>query len=83
MEDSMPGDTQDEPIQAQHDTTENDKVAGILLQQEADLAGHDEAQVLEALRQRFAEGGHDVSDETLAGHARRIAGLEPNNFSKQ
>ena len=79
----MPGDTQDEPIQAQHDTTENDKVAGILLQQEADLSGHDEAQVLAALRQRFADGGHEMADEQLAEHARRIAGLEPNGFSQK
>ncbi|TFC54734.1 MULTISPECIES: hypothetical protein [unclassified Cryobacterium] len=79
----MPGDTQDEPIQAQHSTTEDDKVAGILLQQEADLAGHDEAQVLVALRQRFADGGHQVTDEALQEYARRIAGLEPNAFSKE
>jgi len=79
----MTGDTQDEPIQAQHSTTEDDKVAGILLQQEADLAGHDEAQVLAALRQRFADGGHEVSDEVVAEHARRIAGLEPNSFSQK
>ena len=49
----MPGDTQDEPIQDQHDTTESDKVAGILLQQEADLAGHDEAQVLTRVAPAF------------------------------
>lgn len=79
----MPGDTQDEPIQSQHETTENDKVAGILRQEEADLAGHDEAQVLTALRQRFAEGGHTMSDDELAGHARRIAGLGTNDFSEK
>jgi len=79
----MPGDTQDEPLQDQHDTTENDKVAGILLQEEADLAGHDEAQVLTALRQRFADGGHEITEEKLAEHARRIAGLDPNTFSKK
>jgi len=79
----MSDDTQDEPVQAQHSTTENDKVAGILLQQEADLAGHDEAQVLAALRQRFADGGHEVPDEVIAQHASRIAGLEANSFSQE
>lgn len=79
----MPRDTQDEPIQAQNSATENDKVAGILLQHEADLAGHDEAQVLTALRQRFADGGHEVADDVVAGHARRIAGMEPNGFSQK
>ncbi|TFD93380.1 hypothetical protein E3T61_04615 [Cryobacterium lactosi] len=79
----MSNNTQDEPVQDQNSTTENDKVAGILQQQEADLAGHDEAQVLAALRQRFADGGHEVADDVVAEHARRIAGMEPNRFSQE
>jgi len=79
----MTGDTQDEPIQAQHSHTDADQVAGILLQQEADLAGQDEAKILDALRERFADGGHQVDDTVLQEHARRIAGLEPNDFSKK
>jgi hypothetical protein len=77
------GDTQDEPIQDQHPQPDDAKVAGILVQQEADLAGHDEAQVLDALRQRFADAHLQISEDTLLGHARRIAGLEPNSFSQQ
>ncbi|WEO77316.1 hypothetical protein BJQ94_18510 [Cryobacterium sp. SO2] len=79
----MTGETQNEPIQSQHSATDADMVAGILSQQEADLAGHDEAQVLGALRERFADGGHEVDDATLQEHARRIAGLDPNSFSSK
>lgn len=79
----MPGDTQDEPIQDQHSFTGDDMVAGILQQQEADLAGHDEAQILAALRERFADGGHELPDDQLRDHARRIAGLAPNKFSQK
>jgi hypothetical protein len=77
------GDTQDEPVQSQHVQPDDAKVAGILLQEEADLAGHDEPQVLDALRQRFADAELAVSDADLREHARRIAGLEPNDFSKE
>ncbi|MET0954322.1 MAG: hypothetical protein ABWY68_00130 [Cryobacterium sp.] len=77
------GNTQDAPIQAQHDQPDDAKVAGILVQQEADLAGQDEAKILDALRQRFADAGLTISDDDLAGHARRIAGLEPNSFSQK
>ncbi|MCU1447448.1 hypothetical protein [Cryobacterium sp.] len=77
------GDTQDEPIQDQHSQPDDAKVAGILVQQEADLAGHDEAQVLEALRQRFADAHLSLTEDALRGHAKRIAGLEPNDFSRK
>jgi len=77
------GDTQDEPIQDQHPRTEDDQLAGILIQEEADLAGHDEAQVLAALRQRLADGGHSIPEDELLEHARRIAGLDPNAFSQK
>lgn len=80
---TLNGDTQDGPIQKQHEQPDDAKVAGILVQQEGDLAGHDEASVLEALRQRFADAHLTISDDALAGHARRISGLEPNNFSKK
>lgn len=75
------GDTQDEPIQDQHFQPDADKVAGILVQEEADLAGHDEAKIADALRQRFADAGQSISDDDLQQHARRIAGLDPNKFS--
>ena len=75
--------TQDQPIQNQHSQPDNAKAAGILVQEESDLAGHDEAHVLSALRQRFTDIGMHISEDTLQGHAHRIASLKPNNFSKK
>ena len=75
--------TQNEPVQDQHSQSDEAKVAGILAQEEADLAGHSESQVLVALRERFADAGHTVSEEALQDHARRIAGLDPNDFSSK
>ena len=75
--------TQSEPVQDQHSQSDEAKVAGIFAQEEADLAGHSEAQVLDVLRERFADAGHTVSEETLQDHARRIAGLDPNDFSSK
>ena len=75
--------TQNEPIQDQHSQSDEAKVAGILAQEEADLAGHSEVQVLDALRERFANAGHTMGEEALQDHARRIAGLDPNAFSRK
>jgi hypothetical protein len=79
----MTNDNEDGPVQDQHFQPEDAKVAGILVQQEADLAGHDEVQVLHALRERFADIGLQISDDALQDHARRIASLKPNDFSKE
>ncbi|TFD57114.1 hypothetical protein E3T39_13835 [Cryobacterium suzukii] len=75
--------THKEPIQDQHSQPDDAKAAGILMQQEADLAGHDEAQILNALRQRFEDSGLHINEDTLHAHAHRIAGLKPNDFSKK
>ena len=76
-------DTPDVPLQAQHSQPDDAKVAGVLQQQEADLAGHDQASVLSALRQRFADTGVHISEESLQEHARRIAGLKTNKYSDE
>jgi hypothetical protein len=39
--------------------------------------------ILDALRQRFADAGLTLDEDTLRGHAGRIAGLDPNTFSKK
>ncbi|TFD28027.1 hypothetical protein [Cryobacterium lyxosi] len=75
--------TQDEPVQDQHFQPDDAKAAGILMQQEADLAGHDEEHVLTALRQRFTDIGVHIDEDTLLAHAHRIASLRPNDFSKK
>lgn len=77
----MTDNTQDAPIEDQHPQPLDDKVAGILIQEEADLAGHDQADVLEALRQRFGDAGIAISEDELIEQSTRIAGAEPGNFS--
>jgi len=73
---------QTEPIEDQHEPTEDDKVRGILEQEEADLAGHDETVVLAALRQRFNDAGIAVPEDTLLDESRRISQAEPTRFSE-
>jgi hypothetical protein len=73
--------TQDAPVEDQHPQPIDDKVAGILVQEEADLAGHDQAEILEALRQRFADAGIAISEDELLEQSVRIAGADGGNFS--
>lgn len=75
--------TQDAPVEDQHPQPLEDKVAGILVQEEADLAGHDQAEVLDALRQRFADAGIAISEDELLDQSIRIAGSEGGNFSNR
>jgi hypothetical protein len=72
---------QTEPIEDQHEQPLDDKVRGIIVQEEADLAGHDETEVLTALRQRFNDAGIAVPEDELIEQARRIAGAEQGRFS--
>ena len=73
--------SQDAPIQDQHPQPLDDKVAGILLQEEADLAGHDSAEILEALRQRFSDAGIAISEDELLEQSNRIAAADSGSFS--
>ena len=73
--------TLDTPVEDQHPQPLDDKVAGILIQEEADLAGHDEAEILEALRQRFSDAGIAISEDELLEQSTRIAAAEPGSFS--
>ena len=73
--------TQDAPIQDQHPQPLDDKVAGILIQEEADLAGHDSAEILEALRQRFADAGIAISEDELLEQSTRISRANGGSYS--
>jgi hypothetical protein len=74
--------TQDAPIEDQHPQPIEDKVAGILIQEEADLAGHDQAEILEALRQRFSDAGIAITEDELLEQSTRIAAAEGGSFSE-
>lgn len=69
------------PVQDQHPQPLDDKVAGILIQEEADLAGHDEAEVIDALRQRFADAGIAISEDDLLEQSARIAASDADGFA--
>jgi hypothetical protein len=73
--------TQDAPIQDQHPQPLDDKVAGILIQEEADLAGHDSTEILEALRQRFADAGIAISEDELLEQSTRISRANGGSYS--
>ena len=64
----------DEGDGGQRFASQGDKVDGIIAQTEEDLAGHPHDDVLAVLVQRFREANVSVSDDTLHGAARRIAG---------
>ena len=74
--------TQDAPVEDQHPQPIEAKVAGILLQEEADLAGHDQAEILEALRQRFSDAGIAITEDELLEQSTRIAAAEGGSFSQ-
>jgi hypothetical protein len=80
--DSTPAHDTTAPLQDQHPQPLDEKVAGILIQEEADLAGHDEAEVIEALRQRFADAGIAISEDDLLEQATRIAGSDADGYSR-
>lgn len=69
------------PVQDQHPQPIDKKIAGILIQEEADLAGHDEAEVLEALRERFSDAGIAIAEDDLLESAARIARSDLHGFS--
>ncbi|MCP2030253.1 hypothetical protein L1277_000317 [Okibacterium sp. HSC-33S16] len=69
------------PVQDQHPQPLDEKVAGILIQEEADLAGHEETEIIEALRQRFADAGIAISEDDLLEQAKRIAGSDADGYS--
>ncbi|MET4638939.1 hypothetical protein [Mycetocola sp. 2940] len=75
--------TQDAPVEDQHPQPLEDKVAGILVQEEADLAGHDQAEILDALRQRFADAGIAISEDELLEQSIRISASEGGTFSNR
>ena len=53
------------------------------MQEEADLAGHDQAEILDALRQRFADAGIAISEDELLEQSIRISASEGGAFSNR
>ncbi|MFL2001144.1 hypothetical protein [Microbacterium sp. A1-JK] len=65
--------TQNEPVQDMHDTTDEDKIIGIVAQTRQDVGGKGERRIAEVLRQRFRETGVDVADDRIAALVAEVA----------
>jgi hypothetical protein len=68
----VPG-TQNAPVQDMHDTTDEDKIAGIVAQTRQDVGDKDEARIADVLRQRFDDTGIHVADDRVAALAAEVA----------
>ncbi|MFG6475332.1 hypothetical protein ACFXP7_02990 [Microbacterium sp. P06] len=65
--------TQNAPVQDMHDTTDEDKIAGIVAQTRQDVGDKDQARIADVLRQRFDETGVHVANDRVAALAAEVA----------
>lgn len=72
--DHTSGATQDEPRLDQNDTTDLERLDGIVAQTRADLAGQDAASIEKALRGRLSDAQIPLDDDEIVALARDIAG---------
>lgn len=66
--------TQDGPALAQNDTTDMERVSGVVVQVRADVGGEDVSIVEQSLRRRLRDAGIAVDDDEVGALARDIAG---------
>lgn len=65
--------TQDAPREDTHETTDEDRLQGIVMQTRADVGDASENRIADVLRQRIAEVGLDVGDDRVTALAAEIA----------
>ncbi|KZE88712.1 hypothetical protein [Microbacterium sp. TNHR37B] len=65
---------QTEPALAQNETTEDERLDGVVVQTRADLGGQDAATIEQALRSRLNDAGISMDDDEIAALARDLAG---------
>jgi hypothetical protein len=63
-----------EPALAQNETTENERLDGVVVQTRADLGGQDAETIEQALRSRLSDVGIAMDDDEIAALARDLAG---------
>lgn len=61
----MTGPEQDQPILAQNNAPDSEKIAGIVEQTRTDVAGHPAERVRDILAQRFEQAGIQIDDAEL------------------
>ncbi|MFJ6653736.1 hypothetical protein ACIQLJ_13180 [Microbacterium sp. NPDC091313] len=65
--------TQDAPAMDMHDTTDEERIAGIVAQTRADVGDASEERIAAVLRQRFADIGLEVGDDRVRALAAEVA----------
>lgn len=66
-------DTQDEPRLDQNETSETDKIAGIVVQTRADVGTESEERIRDVLAQRLSDAGLSLSDADIDDLAHQVA----------
>ncbi|MDQ1124526.1 hypothetical protein [Microbacterium trichothecenolyticum] len=66
-------DEQSEPKMDTHETDDEARIAGVVVQTRADVGDKNEARIADVLRQRFAEVGLDVGDDRVRALAAEVA----------
>ncbi|MBF9337478.1 hypothetical protein [Microbacterium lacticum] len=70
----MSEETQDEPALDQHETTEQERLDGVIAQLRADVAGEDAAVVETAVRRRLDDTGIAAEEGLIARLVAELAG---------
>ncbi|MGP3534441.1 hypothetical protein ACTU3I_06565 [Microbacterium sp. RD1] len=65
--------TQDAPAMDMHDTTDEDRIAGVVAQTRLDVGDASEERILDVLRQRFDDIGLEPGDDRVRALAAEIA----------
>lgn len=66
-------DEQSEPMMDTHETDDEARIAGVVVQTRADVGDKSEERIADVLRQRFAEIGLDVGDDRVRALAAEVA----------
>lgn len=69
--------TGDEPVLAQNEATDEDRLRGLVAQLVADLAGEDAATVDTAVRRRLDDTGIALTEQQIAVIVEEIARAQP------
>ncbi|MDF2048202.1 hypothetical protein [Microbacterium sp. Kw_RZR3] len=65
-------DEQSEPIMDTHETDDEARIAGVVVQTRADVGGKSDERVAEVLRQRFAQIGLELGDDRIRALAAEV-----------
>jgi len=67
-------DEQSAPAMDTHTTTDEERIAGVVVQTRADVGEASEERIADVLRQRFSDVGLDLGDDRIRALAAEVAG---------